>query len=1142
MSQRISVTRIIALHWYGFRQIFDVDDNILISGAFGTGKSALLDLAQYVLLGEHWRANRAAAGSGAYRTGGERASRGRDLVGYCLGDTNQIRNGQRHFLRQSGVTLVALEFTRPSDRGRQEPQRETWGIRLEFSSPDAAPKHTYFFVPDRLAYAALAPDGKLLSDDAFRTWVRREYANECLFARQRDYLEEMAAPRHLNFDVAAFQRTFPKAIAFEPEENVEKFIRDFILEESPLDVRDVRTALRAYDDTRKRLEQQEDEAGFLRRICGLHATYETARREEAILQHTGHALKWLQAVEDRERHAVELQRLEHEHAEDLKSLEKTRAESAELEKLVGEVRFEIQKDPEGGKLDQLDRQKRELQDKVTGLRDAQKSARQRLDDRHYRWLNWLRHGAALPLAGLTEALVVDDAWLARLRSGTDAERFESLQKLAARFNELWNHVRDLLRPLEDELKTATNRLQQLAEDLENLSKGQAPGAFPLFQALRQKLGPRVEQLGRLIEVKPEAERWWPALELFLGRNRWALVVNDAADYREALDILRRTAPGREPESLLNPAEACQLRGGERAGSLFSKVEVSHPVARHYVGHLLGDVFCVETLEELEQTEAGRAITLEGILKQVPLRRRLKPATSVELTLGQQGLERMRAAKQKEQNETRTLHDALKQRLADVKTWLDNGRKGGLDDVTLPERAAELPQLPQFEADLDRVRNTLDLLLTPERDARQKRLNELETRHKAALSHVAVLTERRNKFELTTRPRREGLARAEEDARAARLGAEASRVELSRRFSGILDAELARRRDLFRAEFPRWLDCFEAQLSQCSAAAQTAVGTRAQRNQERLQLALARDEQGHLNHPEYQHEFPADDEGNEAWGVRLRVLETVELEKSRQLAADRKRDWERRLEENVLNELNRRITEAQNTIRLLDRYLSQPIGRFRYRISQRRDLAGYGALWRLLDSGLEPTDPLAAAIQEGEVQRAKAELMQAVDAPDQGDEGVRRLLDYRNYHHYDLEMVPADKPDAPPISLGRSGRNLSGGENQAPFFISMLAAFRRVYDRGDRSSTRSQQLGIVVMDEAFSKLSGDGIEDCLALARSFQLQLVMAFPPERLGVMVPHAQTVVMCQKEVERDADGYVTRISTIPLLTTMAEAMEALS
>ena len=53
---------------------------------------------------------------------------------------------------------------------------------------------------------------------------------------------------------------------------------------------------------------------------------------------------------------------------------------------------------------------------------------------------------------------------------------------------------------------------------------------------------------------------------------------------------------------------------------------------------------------------------------------------------------------------------------------------------------------------------------------------------------------------------------------------------------------------------------------------------------------------------------------------------------------------------------------------------------------------------------------------------------------------------------------------------------------------------------------------------------------------------MAFPPERLGVMVPHAQTVVMCQKEVARDAEGYVTGITNIPLVTTMAEALEALS
>ncbi len=1128
MSQRISLTRIIAIHWYGFRQIFDVDDNVLISGAFGTGKSALLDLMQYVLLGGERQFNRAAAGN----------ARGRDIVGYCLGDTNQTRNGQRHFLRQSGVTFVALEFTRPGERGK-EPKRETWGIRVQFSSPDAAPHQTYFFVPARIDYATLAPDGKnLLPDDDFRRWLRRDYGNESLFARQRDYLEEMAAPRHLNFDAAAFHRTFPKAIAFEPEENVEKFIREFVLEESPLDVRDVKTALRAYEDTRKKLESQEHEASFLRRIGDQHALYQTSRRGEAVLLHTHHALKLLQAEERRERHAAELERLTNAHTEDVNSLDSARSNAAQLEKMLADVRGQM--DPTDHDINRNELEKAELQRRVESLRDARQSVRKQLDERHYRWINWLKHGAALPLDGLKEVLTVDDRWLAELRSGTDTESLAAMQQLAGRFNDLWNSVRDLVKPLGDQTKAAETRLQQLAEDLGRLSDKRMPGAFPLFDALRKKLGNHVEQLGRLIEVKPEAERWWPALELLLGRNRWVLVVNDAANYREALDILRKTPPGRDAESLLHPAEAGQLRGGASENSLFSKVDVAHPVARAYVEHLLGDVLCVESPNELERCGASRAITPEGIFKQAPLRRRLKPAASVELTLGREGLERMRASKEKEQNETRAQWNAIKQRLTDVQTWLDNGRKGGLADSAPPDRAAELPQLPEWEARLGRLRETTALLLTPEREARQQRLKALEDEKTRLDREVGRLLKANEDFSIREKPIREAFENSRKEAEDAQFKVETNRVELSRRFSGLLNANLDAGRDKLRAEFPKWQDCFEEVQNRARDAGEQSVESRAQRNTERERLATSRDEQGHLRHPEYQHDFPADDESNDRWSSRLQLLEQIELAKSRELAADCKAAWERRLEDSVLNELNRRLADAQNTIRLLDRYLSQPVGKFRYRVSQRKDTAGFGAMWQLLGSGLEITDPLLGI----EIERAKRELMDAIHGTDGNKDGrALQLLDYRNYHHYDLEMVPADKPDAPAISLARSGRKLSGGENQVPFFISMLAAFRRVYDRGDRGSTRSQQLGLVVMDEAFSKLSGDGIVDCLTLAKSFQLQLVMAFPPDKLGVMLPHAQTVLVClPKEEVRDEDDYVTKITNIALLTTMAEAMDALS
>jgi hypothetical protein len=1131
MSQRISLTRVTALNWYGFRQVFDLDDNVLISGAFGTGKSAILDLVQYVLLGKNWRANRAASGN----------ARGRDLAGYCLGDTNQTRNGHRHFLRQNGVTLAALEFSWPKEKGRKEPRRETWGIRLEYTSPDAEPKDTYFYIPARLDYADAAPDGKLLGDEAFRAWIRREHGNECLFSRQRDYLEEMATARHLNFDTTAFHRTFPKAIAFEVEEDVEKFIREFILEESPLDVAEVRSALRAYDDTRKRLEKQEREALLLRRIEEQHLLYAASRREEAILQHVHNALRQLQSEEKRDHLAAKLKRLKEEHEGDLQALEHAQSQFDQTKKLLDETRFEISKNPEAVKMARLHQEKKELQEKARQLAEISRSVKQQLDDRHYRWQQWARHGASMEFEGLREAMAGDDSLLAIMRTGDDSERMELLPKLANRFNEIWRKAQEIAQPFQQEITAAEKRLRQLAEDLEKISKGQAPGAFPLFEAARQKLGDRIQQLGRLIEVKPEEERWWPALEVYLGRNRWVLIPARQDAYREALELLRRVPPGREPESLLNPLEAQGLRAKSRPGSLFEKVTVKDPVAKAYAEHLLGDILCVETVEELEKSEAARAITPEGVYKQSPLRRRLRPAAGVELTLGSEGLERIRKTKLKESEETRSHCNFLKQRLGDLQEWLDQGRKGGLADASLPDRSAEIHLLPAIEKDLSRLRETIELLNTPELEQRQKRMLALEEELRKVTENLGALKSRVGNFQLSGRQDEEALARAIEEEEQVSLAAQESRVKLSLHFQAVVETELARRIKDFRTEFPKWADCFSAALNAARDAGVKAADARSRRNQERFTLATDRDDRGDLRHPEYQHEFPVDDENNEAWSARLKTLETVELQKSRQLAADRKRDWERRLEDNVLNELNRRITEAQNTIRLLDRYLSQPIGKFRYRISQRRDTAGYAALWRLLDSGLEATDPLAAAIQESEVQRAKEDLMRAVDAPEAGDERARRLLDYRNYHRYDIEMVPADKPDAPPISLGRSGRNLSGGENQAPFFISMLAAFRRVYDRGDRASSRSHQLGLVLMDEAFSKLSGDGIEDCLALARTFQLQLVMAFPPERLGVMVPHAQTVIMCQKQVLRDAQGYVTRIDNIPLITTMADAMEAL-
>jgi uncharacterized protein YPO0396 len=230
------------------------------------------------------------------------------------------------------------------------------------------------------------------------------------------------------------------------------------------------------------------------------------------------------------------------------------------------------------------------------------------------------------------------------------------------------------------------------------------------------------------------------------------------------------------------------------------------------------------------------------------------------------------------------------------------------------------------------------------------------------------------------------------------------------------------------------------------------------------------------------------------------------------------EWEDRLQHQVLDVLREKLAEAERTKKEINRAMDHEIGGWRYQLTSRPDRS-HTAIWTLVDKGI----PSGAALdlfnasQKEEIEKAKAELLAAIDAADTPDDKRhQRALDYRFYNHWDIEAKPAGKGDAAAISLNKSAKKQSGGENQAPFFVATLAAFRRVYDLGRRDD--AQNLGLVVMDEAFSKLSGDRIDDCLSLARAFGLQLVMAFPEDRLPTMFQHADTVVQCRVERAYDA------------------------
>ncbi|SKA79844.1 Uncharacterized protein YPO0396 [Prosthecobacter debontii] len=1094
--QRITLSRVIAINWYGFRRIIDLNGLALLCGENGTGKSALLDLVQFVLLGSKGtRFNRAATGDGKRPTG-----RDRDLRGYCLCDTNtKTQDGQPRYLRPSGVTLAALEFEWPAEEGAAEPRRETWGVRVEYEGPTSDARYVWFYTPCRLHWsditreADLTQPGKqeLLPEDEFRVRVKRDLQGD-YFGRLETYLEEMGAREHLFFDRTQMNKTLPGAIAFQPVENFEQFIRDNILEPGLPEVREVRRSLDALREAERRVDTLGDQLGYLQRIREHHLTFSSARREEALFGHLRAALDHAEAEEKFLRAGGDLLALRDKHAEDKLNMANAVSERDQVKSRYDEVKLVAGRDDSLRKLSDLRRQREDLKPRIERLRLAARTAHEMLNQRAQHWEEWLRYGQRV---GLNAKLERADL-LSELRHQDAHVGLEALPGLAREYDRISRLGEDWMRPKKEELDDLEQAEMDLQRQLVSLSEGRTQ-ATPLLDNLRSR-GHKADLFARVVEVKPEFEAWWPLLESVLGPLRHTVIIEDGS-YLAAWEQFQKIT---STELLANMDEIRALNPEAAKGSLATMLETKNSDAQLLINHWLGQIIAVSSTDKLKLHD--RAVTQEGILKEPGLRRHV--SIEKELTLGEEGLRRMREEREEEMERVRGFIADYRREVHAVRGWLQRGQEYRLGEDAPKASASELAQLPALETNERQLEETIQLLATPEQERQLQEMDELEMRLRRLEQRIGALTTAVTEFAVNERILTELVDSSREEFQTATLSLHESLNRLPR---GLSQDEISAALTAALQSGGSWQKRKDQADYGRQSAHDRAERTRRDRNDERSKLAEA--------HQEYRYDFDIEDDDNARYDARCNDLETHGLSHYRKLAEERRREWEERLQSQVLDVLREKIDDATRTIRELSKILDQDIGRYRYRISQTRDRA-QSAMWGLLENGVgfNSSDVLFAASHQDEINKAKEELMAAIDNPD--DPKAQRLLDYRFYHRYDMLMIPSGHSEEAAISLQNNARKMSGGENQAPFFVSMLAAFHRVYDLGRKDARKN--LGLVVMDEAFSKLSGDRIDDCLALARNFGLQLLLAFPMDRLGTMIEHADTVIECRVDRKRDGQG----------------------
>ena len=1090
MTPRATLSRILAVNWYGYRQFIDVTGLTLITGANGSGKSALLDLIQFVMLGEQTsRFNKAAAGAGS----------GRTLRGYCLCDTNTVgRDGQERYLRPSGETLAALEFSWPAGPDGSI-RRETWGARIEYDSPTARPRTAWFCVPRRVEEVDFLTsdaggDGPMsfLPEDEFRVRWKRD-AGADIWDRQQTYLDEMALRTHLGFGRAEMNKTLPSAMAFQPVENFERFIRDFLLEPSLPDVKAVKASVDAHRRAQERLEKMTGQLERLTSISTHHASTEKSRRESLLWLHLSDALAHEESAEALYARVNRLEALQLEHEANITAREAAVVERHELQRMLDEVQREVFKDDGTSRLDESKQKLEAGRTELKRLKNLHQLARDFLYARSKNWQQWLRHGETLGIKVPTET---DGDF--RILKGNDimAAVEVASTRLPRLADELLQRGGEEVRGLQESIRIQEKREKQVQEDLANYLEGRSAPS-PLLDALRAR-GHHAVALGRVVEVTPQGEKWWPLLESLLAADRQAILVED---YAGAWQTAQRITSPEEP--LLHPDELQKLSSATLRGSLRQFIETAHPGASALLDLRLGDVVPVKSTADMEKH--ARALSSDGWLKDPPRRLRLVPAR--ELTLGENGLRRLREARETElAGLTASLTEQRRQR-DDWNSWLHKGRDWCLNDFTAPQGSNDLRRLAETEREVASLEETILLLATPEREAAVKKMRQLQTEVTSATERGARADERVSRADKEKQDLTDAVATFSEQEKSLRISRQASRTRLT----GILDREIEDRLAAATRQAGTWRQRIDM-ASELARQRTTETGNyQRKRDEERRAMLEA--------HPELTDAFDISEASNDRYDQRLRELEEQELPRFRLEADKARREWEERLQHQVLDVIREKLDEADRTKRELNRAMDCEIGGWRYQISSTADRA-HTAIWTLVEKGLpsgEGMDLFNSAARE-EIERAKQELMTAIEAADQGlDTRAQRALDYRFYHRWRMMAHHAGRGESAAADLDRIAKKQSGGENQVPFFVATLAAFRRVYDQGHRLP--QSNLGLVVMDEAFSKLSGDRIDDCLALARNFGLQLVMAFPEDRLPTMAGHADTIVQCRVERTWDRD-----------------------
>jgi uncharacterized protein YPO0396 len=1116
MTRTIRLTRLHAINWYGYQESIAVDGNLLLAGVTGSGKSILMDLIQFVLVGDLRlvRFNQSATGGHSDRT----------LKSYCLGDTKQEENGVTQYMRASAITYAALEFTWPEDN-----RVETWGFRVEFSSAaENQGKVTPFFIPEKLSRADfVSSDHRPLDYTAFKALASKQEGR--LYSEGLEaYLRDMAQPTHLNFDRDILRSLLPTAMSFTFLKSFNDFCRQFILASGRLDVTDVTASYRSFLAYERELKDLNEEYQQLQKIHDQYERLAVLRRDKALARYLEAQLSFEASEENLRELERALVGLRQKCAAEEARLAELQHLSENAQSRLEQITSVINETSEGRLYNRIRRENQDLAREISDLSGIGKTVEEALSKRVCNARGWLDALRKLPLDVPSPLPRKVETVLAQVESGGPSHATETLQALAGAAQNAMAEINRLASPNQKRLAEIRSDLGQLRDQIRALQLGKLPFPTTLLDALNHRLpqdGPNLHarMLCQLCEVNDEY--WREAIEVAFTR-KFAIVVSEA-DYVAAEQIyheLKRSPADRDTarESLINPFKALKLRKEAQPGSLAQKLDTSHPVARIIIDSLFGDLICVKEREELGQYHS--AILPDGFMTRGAFVERPRFYDGNPF-VGDRGIQQQLEWKRNQVTELEAEIRQLEPLEREVK---ELGEQWSVLFEISPDLTRDLARgarLPELQAKLDQNIGDLNKIDRAKFDELEKERTDLEKNREDWNREIR---------DIDRSPVRNSIKQSEKQFEEAKSET-AKRKEAFDQVLNETDVspwqkQLAEQRERILTEFPVKKTAAEKLMAKYHESDRDEVKASAELRGLRSELAI--------RYPKFD-DLAQDSANNDAYDRHLNKLKESEIPEYSQKAKRERQNWESLFRTQVLEKLHEALQGVRDNLSLLNTSLKQrPIGNQSYQIRswQNPDFKIYHELAEA--SSLARSDELFFASAEPRFRDAIQRFLLLLTAePDSAE--ATRLLDYRHYYEYEMDVI---EPDGRKSSVDKHSGKYSGGENQSPYFIAILASYLRAYRRYSPRNRQSPSLGLVPIDEAFSKLSGERIKDCITALKAFDLQGVLSMSTGNIPYAFEHCDWLVIVSKEEKQL--GKKTEIRNIPvsLSRTSEEAEELMN